>query len=231
VLTLLYLQPLRASASAWAWPKLLVVLLAAQVLKVHSARGLPPSWRWADVRAWAAGALATSDAQYALLAAMAASQRPMVGLLPPFVVMAGYHVGGALEAHLGRTPWWQRHGAQAYRTMLAKRQAVAGFVAQSEILLGLTLTLGLLLPGRAPLFTLWVWQFLRLRFWAPDSAAYHRQVRGWERIARACEVCLCARALRFCECALVAACQASPPPCRCPCCRRCHRRYGACWMT
>lgn len=174
----IYLQPLSRSWSVWAYSKLVMILVFSQGLKVHTAHGLPAAFSLDAIKAWLMRVLPTSDAQYFLLAFAAAGSGPQTAVLPPFLVLAMYSLMQFLADVAGGHPLWQRHGAHIHRLMLAKQQVALGFNAQSEIALGFLLLLGLPFPSRAPTFAFMACQFLRMRYWSPDSAAYHRQVRG-----------------------------------------------------
>jgi hypothetical protein len=174
-----YLQPLNRGWSTWAYSKLTLALIFSQGLKVHTAHGLPAAFNLAAIKQWLMRVLSTSDAQYFLLALAAAGNKPVTGVLPPFLVLAAYQLGSFLAAFAGNHYLWQRHGIHIYRQMQAKQQFALGFNAQSEIGLGFLLLVGLPFPGRAPMFAFMAWQFLRMRYWSSDAAVYHRQVRSW----------------------------------------------------
>lgn len=174
--SVIYLQPLRPSLSYWAYSKLMIMLLASQALKIHTAQGLPHSWTLEGIKQWLMRILPTSDAQYFLLALAAAGNKPVMALLPPFVVLSAYSLAHFLSEAFANHPLWRQHGAPLYAKMRAKQQAALAFNAQSEIMLGFLLLVGLLLPGRAPMLCFLSWQFLRMRFWSLDAALYHRQV-------------------------------------------------------
>ena len=178
VFSIIYLQPLQRSWSYWAYSKLMIMLVVSQALKVHTAHGLPQSWSLDAIKAWLMRVMPTSDMQYFLLAFAAAPNRPVTALLPPFMVLAAYNLAAFLSEACAGQPLWQQHGAPLYRKMQAKQQQALAFVAQAEIMLGFTMLVGLLLPGRAPMFTFMTWQFLRMRYWSADAALYHRQVGG-----------------------------------------------------
>lgn len=176
IFAVLYLQPLRPSWSLWAYSKLLLVLLGCQALKLHTAHGLPAALSWEAIKQWLMRILPTSDAQYFLLAFAAAGNKPVTAVLPPFLVLSAYGLMQFLSQTCASHPLWQRHGVQLHRKMQAHQQAALQFNAQSEIMLGFVLAVGVLFPWRAPMFAFIVWQFLRMRFWSLDAAVYHRQV-------------------------------------------------------
>lgn len=173
----LYLQPLHRGWSSWAYSKLMLVLVFSQALKVNTAHGWPAAWNLAAVKQWLMRVVPTSDAQYFLLAFAAAgnSTKPITAVLPPFLVMAAYTLAHFLSNTVGSHPLWQRHGVHLYRQMQAKQQVALAFTAQSEIMLGFLLLLGLPFPSRAPVFAYMVANFLRMRYWSADGALYHRQ--------------------------------------------------------
>lgn len=175
--SLIYLQPIHRSWSYWAYSKLMMVILISQGLKIHTAHGLPAGFNLEAIKQWLMRVLPTSDAQYFLLAFAAAGNRPQTAVLPPFLVLTMYSLAAFLAEVAGHHPLWQRHGVHIYRLMQAKQPVALAFNAQSEIALGFLLLLGLPFPGRAPTFAFMAWQFLRMRYWSPDAAVYHRQVR------------------------------------------------------
>ena len=67
--------------------------------------------------------------------------------------------------------------------------------AGAEVALGFLTVLQLAAPPRNFLLPLMVWQILRMRFWSPDAAGFHRQVL-------CCAVLLCPPC-RQCSCHLV----------------------------
>jgi hypothetical protein len=175
--SVMYLQPVSRSWSAWAYGKLVIMLVVSQGLKVHTAHGMPASWNLEGIKQWLMRILPTADAQYFILAFAAAGNKPTTALLPPFIVLAAYHLVHFLAETLPQHPLWQRHGQFIYRQMQAKQQAALAFNAQAEIGLGFMLLVGIIFPGRAPTFAFMVWHFLRMRYWSADAAVYHRQVR------------------------------------------------------
>ena len=48
--------------------------------------------------------------------------------------------------------------------------------AAAEIGTGFMSVLALMAPPRSLLLPFMVWQILKMRYWSPDAAAYHRQV-------------------------------------------------------
>lgn len=187
----LYLQPLHRGWSSWAYSKLMLVLVFSQALKVNTAHGWPAGWTLSAIQQWLMRVVPTSDAQYFLLAfAAAGNSKPVTAVLPPFLVLAAYQLAHFLASSFGSHPLWQRHGVHLYRQMQAKQQVALAFNAQSEIMLGFLLLLGLPFPGRAPMLAFMVAQFLRMRYWSSDGALYHRQVRaqGRARLAVLCAV-------------------------------------------
>jgi hypothetical protein len=201
----LYLQPLHRGWSSWAYSKLMLVLVFSQALKVNTAHGWPAAWNLAAVKQWLMRVVPTSDAQYFLLAFAAAgnSTKPITAVLPPFLVMAAYTLAHFLSSTVGTHPLWQWHGVHLYRQMQAKQQVALAFTAQSEIMLGFLLLLGLPFPSRAPVFAYMVANFLRMRYWSADGALYHRQVRlmcrpfSKRHVCRLGRVCCACRQLLF----------------------------------
>ena len=61
--------------------------------------------------------------------------------------------------------------------LVAQRQALL-YNAGAEIGVGFVSMLGLLAPPRNFLVPFFVFNFLRMRYWSPDSATFHRQVRA-----------------------------------------------------
>lgn len=177
VFSVVYLQPMHRAWSYWAYSKLRMVILFSQGLKIQTAHGFPAAFSLEAIKQWLMRVLPTSDAQYFLLAFAAAGAKPQTAVLPPFLVLTMYSLVSFLAEVCGNHPLWQRHGVHVYRKMQDKRQVALGFNAQSEIALGFLLLLGLPFPGRAPMFAFMTWQFLRMRYWSPDAAVYHRQVR------------------------------------------------------
>jgi hypothetical protein len=176
--SIIYLQPVSRSWSIWAYSKLTIMLIVSQGLKIHTANGMPASWSLDGIKQWLMRVLPTADAQYFLLAFAAAGNKPTTALLPPYLVLAAYHLVHFLSETFPQHPLWQQHGQYLYRQMQAKQQAALAFNAQAEIGLGFMLLVGIIFPGRAPMFAFMVWSFLRMRYWSADAAVYHRQVRG-----------------------------------------------------
>ena len=58
---------------------------------------------------------------------------------------------------------------------LGQREALL-YNAVAEIGIGFVTILGLLIPPRNFLVPFFVFNFLRVRYWSPDAATYHRQV-------------------------------------------------------
>lgn len=58
-----------------------------------------------------------------------------------------------------------------------QRQALL-YIACAEIGTGFLSILALLVPPRNIILPFLVFNFLRMRFWSPDSSTFHRQV-GW----------------------------------------------------
>eukprot|EP00878_Enallax_costatus_P015715 GHUV01016466.1.p1 GENE.GHUV01016466.1~~GHUV01016466.1.p1 ORF type:complete len:338 (+),score=109.49 GHUV01016466.1:456-1469(+) len=176
LLALLYLQPLNRGVSAWAYKRLAMTLVILQGYKVYGANGGPAAWNTAAITAWAQRVLVTSDAHYLILAVAAYVNPPVTLLLVPYIVLAAYGLADFVSQQYGSHPIWQRYGAPLHQKMLAYYQKALQFNAQSEIMLGFQLIVGLLFPGRAPLLLMAVWQVLRLRFWSVDAAVHHRMV-------------------------------------------------------
>lgn len=189
--SVLYLQPLRPALSTWAYGKLMMTLLVSQGLKVHTAHGLPAGRSLAAIQQWLMRVMPLSDAQYFLLAFAAAGNKPVTAVLPPFVVLSAYHLAHYIAESRVQWGWpspalWARYGEPVYLKMQANKQAALQFNAQSEIMLGFLLVVGILFPWRAPMLAFLVWQFLRMRFWSPDAAVYHRQVSLAWHSSRSC---------------------------------------------
>eukprot|EP00878_Enallax_costatus_P034656 GHUV01038443.1.p1 GENE.GHUV01038443.1~~GHUV01038443.1.p1 ORF type:complete len:206 (+),score=41.21 GHUV01038443.1:184-801(+) len=145
-------------------------------MQVYGANGGPAAWNTAAITAWAQRVLVTSDAHYLILAVAAYVNPPVTLLLVPYIVLAAYGLADFVSQQYGSHPIWQRYGAPLHQKMLAYYQKALQFNAQSEIMLGFQLIVGLLFPGRAPLLLMAVWQVLRLRFWSVDAAVHHRMV-------------------------------------------------------
>lgn len=54
--------------------------------------------------------------------------------------------------------------------------------AAAEIGTGFMSVVSLLSPPRSLLLPFMVWQILKMRYWSPDAATYHRQVRHMREI-------------------------------------------------
>lgn len=150
--------------------------MSAATSQINGAQGWPAAWRKDAIFTWAQRVLATSDAHYFILAVAAYANPPVTILLVPYVILAAYGLAYFLSENYYSHPLWQKHGAQVYQKMLVQQQKALLINAQSEVMLGFQLIVGLLLPGRSPMLLMAVWQVLRLRYWSVDAAVHHRQV-------------------------------------------------------
>lgn len=158
-------------------------------MQVYGATGGPAAWNLAAIMTWAQRVLTTSDAHYLILALAAYLNPPVTALLVPYVVLAAYGLADFVSQHCSSHPMWQKYGEPMHQKMLAYYQKALQFNAQSEVLLGFQLIVGLLFPGRAPMLLMAVWQVLRLRFWSVDAAVYHRRVSSTLAFCHCWRIC------------------------------------------
>ena len=66
----------------------------------------------------------------------------------------------------------------------AFQQQALLYNAAAEVGAGFLVVLSLLAPPRNIFLVFIYWQFLRMRYWSPDAANYHRMVRvpGWHDV-------------------------------------------------
>ena len=73
-------------------------------------------------------------------------------------------------------PWLRRHSHTCITSGYALQQQALLLNAGAEIGLGFLTVATLAVPPRNFLLPFMTWQMLRMRYWAPDAASYHRQV-------------------------------------------------------
>lgn len=146
--------------------------------KMVQRYGLPPfrPWSWANLTSWAQRALPSADFHYAMMALVFLPHPPRALLVVPSGTLALYHVMAFCRSHFSNTSLWKKYGARANDWLAARQSQALVVMAGAEVALGLLLVVELLSPRRQLLLVFFMWNMLKMRYHAPDSAAYHRQV-------------------------------------------------------
>ncbi|KAK9806982.1 hypothetical protein WJX72_009425 [[Myrmecia] bisecta] len=179
LLALVYLQPLKPRLSWAAWRLSQQVALVMYAYKVFLKAGAPPLRPFpAGIKNWVARVTPSTDFQYLLMTLMFLTARPITLVLVPTLVLALYHTSAFAASRFGQHPLWRKYGAPAHAWLTSRQTQALTYNAAAEIGVGFLVIAALLSPPRNLLLVFLYWNFLRMRFYSPDAAAYHRQVWG-----------------------------------------------------
>jgi hypothetical protein len=175
-LFLFFAQPFQRRLSYQAWSMFLKVSLATHLYKVYLKAGFPRLKPFpAAPQQWLARVGMSTDFMYAFLSLMFMPQRPITPAVLPIAVLAVYHVFAYASKHFGRTALWQRFGVRAHAWLSAHMRDALMLNAYAEIGTGFFLIVLLFTPARNFLLLFLYFNFLRMRYYSPDVAAYHQQ--------------------------------------------------------
>lgn len=160
-------------------------------LLVHGVRlfrkvGRPSSFTsFAALRPWIQKVSATTEAFYLMTTILLASNpSAWMGFLP-MAILAMYHVSSGLSSIMvvgrGALIWKRVGGESLHRWLAVHQQDALQIMALMEVGAGFQLGLSALRVGPRALMTTWVYvNQLRLRYWSPESRAYH--VKAWQKL-------------------------------------------------
>ena len=138
--------------------------------------------------------MSTTDCQYGFMALLFFRHIPTRLVFIPSTILAAYHAFHFLNGRFSNRALWKRYGEKAFTFMASRQVCITTIVcrrcdkcpfwqsdaallnAVSEIGTGFVMLLQMFTPTRNVLITVMYWQWLRMRYWSPDSAAIHRQV-------------------------------------------------------
>ncbi|KAK9809760.1 hypothetical protein WJX73_003583 [Symbiochloris irregularis] len=183
LLAVLHLQPLSRRWSQRAWLYFLQTSALSSFYRVYLKHGLPKLRPFpAALKQWAQPVTTSHDFQYTMLSLLFIGSKPIALVLMPPTVLALYHVSAYLsQVDSIRTSWpWRKYGARMHAWMAANQRQALLYNACAEIGTAFVSVLALLSPPRNFLVPFFVFNFLRMRYWSPESASYHRQ--AWSMV-------------------------------------------------
>lgn len=159
-------------------------------LLVHGVRlsrkvGRPSSFTsFAALTPWIQKVSSTTEAFYLMTTILLASNpSAWMGFLS-MAILAVYHVSSGLSSILygrGALLWKRAGGESMHRWLSVHQQDALQIMALMEVGAGFQIGLSALRYGPRALMTTWVYvNQLRLRYWSPESRAYH--VKAWEKL-------------------------------------------------
>eukprot|EP00803_Ostreobium_quekettii_P007415 evm.model.scf_814.2 EVM.evm.TU.scf_814.2 scf_814:3015-7547(-) len=159
--------------------------ILAHGYKVITTYGVPKLWPLAQLKAWAARALQSTDFQYFCIALVFLPASPTKLVMVPMGILAVYHMMADFNQRLKGNALWERHGAKATAWLSSHQRAALMVNAHCEILVGAILILRLFTPSRSILNVIMYVQWLRIRYQSVDAAMYHQEV--WSSIGQKVE--------------------------------------------
>ncbi|GJP31393.1 hypothetical protein CLOM_g21982 [Closterium sp. NIES-68] len=106
------------------------------------------------------------------------SPYPIALALLPLAARSVLPLAAHLRQHFSQAALYRTYLAKPCDWLAANRQQVELFTANTEVMLGPLLAFYLLTPQRSFFQVFLYWQLLKMRFHAPASAWYHRQIWG-----------------------------------------------------
>ncbi|DBA71096.1 hypothetical protein WJX79_005075 [Trebouxia sp. C0005] len=181
LLAVLHLQPLNRKLSQIAWVYFLQTSLLTHGYKVYLKGGFPRFSRsafLATLQSWLQRVGGTTDFQYLMLSAMFLPQQSVSLVIVPITILAVYHAFAYCAKTFTSNALWQKYGVRAHSFLAAHQRDALMYNAAAEIGTGFLLTVMLATQRRAIVLTILHWNWLRMRYFSPDAAAYHSMVWG-----------------------------------------------------
>ncbi|DBB00089.1 hypothetical protein WJX77_010537 [Trebouxia sp. C0004] len=181
LLAVLHLQPLNKKLSQIAWVYFLQTSLLTHGYKVYLKGGFPRFSRsafLATLQSWLQRVGGTTDFQYLMLSAVFLPHQSVSVVIVPITVLAVYHTFAYCAKTFPNNTLWQKYGVRAHSFLAAHQRDALIYNAGAEIGTGFLLIVMLATQRRAILLTILHWNWLRMRYFSPDAAAYHSMVWG-----------------------------------------------------
>lgn len=179
LLAVLHVQPLNRKLSRVAWIYFLQTSILSHGYKVYLKAGFPTIQRsgfLTHLQAWLQRAGGTTDFQYFMLSTIFLPQQSISLVVVPIAVLAVYHAFAYCTKNFPNNPLWRRYGVRAHSFLASHQRDALVYNAGAEIGTGFLLIVMIATPRRAILLTFLYWNWLRMRYFSPDAAAYHAQV-------------------------------------------------------
>ena len=164
----------------------LVGAVIASVLSIVQKYGLPTALSLDAAKTWLQRAIAGPEILNFMHAMIFFPASVPLGLgLLPLAVRAVLPASSFLQQNFRAAPLYRQYLARPCDWLSTNTPRVELFAANSEILLGPLLIFYLLTPQRSFIMAFLYWQLLRMKYHAPATSWYHRQI--WEQLGQRVE--------------------------------------------